>query len=214
MAANHSAAVCYVTTRSFIVSPVRARASSYHTLPPINYLRASVRNTFRNARNSFCFFVPICVWIIQRFRREVMQQAGWSGDVRVAESAEWIDESLNAHSADYTIDVDIVLVLVLVLVLNRWGWNYQMLSFLLLSSWNALKWAVCTRLYMVLHRNCRLLSACVFGQWQKRTAIVHAAWPHRRLNINKLWATEVTTDKLVDGRQGARQVWVKGSTGP
>ena len=56
MAANHSAAVCYVRTRSFIVSPVRARASSYHTLPPINYLRASVRNTFRNARNSFCFF--------------------------------------------------------------------------------------------------------------------------------------------------------------
>ena len=35
----------------------------------------------------------------------------------------------------------------------------------------------------------RLLSACVFRQWQKRTAIVHAGWPHRRFNINKLRAT-------------------------
>ena len=35
----------------------------------------------------------------------------------------------------------------------------------------------------------RLLSACVFGQCQKRTAIVHAGWPHRRLNINKLRVT-------------------------
>jgi len=35
----------------------------------------------------------------------------------------------------------------------------------------------------------RLLSACVFGQWQKRTAIIHAGWPHRRLNFNKVRAT-------------------------
>ena len=35
----------------------------------------------------------------------------------------------------------------------------------------------------------RLPPACFSCQWQKRTVIVHARWPRRRLDCNKLWTT-------------------------